>query len=346
MALEKSLAKEKLWKFPELVERLASMLDPRSVLYLIQSSVVDKDILQKSLSSKAWSRLIKHSSYDEGKLQREDVRDMIRVLRFLEPEEPSAFLLPLLHEICKSRPSYQTLNPHLNVQLVCPSCHPDPHSITLEAFLMLEEVEGAFGTAEQSVKSISCWDVQEPMLSALSSRVSRQAEPLASVRFTGLTWICESIDTSSVDALSLLLLKAERVYVKNMCMPTLGEEGLHTLARSLQGKPDLLLERVNISTKDLTEASRDDIKVLWETTRLAIGVFNPEFGDFACGARKELYIYKAKYDWPHVWTKMKQMSEMTEEEFTAEHVPACLLGEEEEEEYEEDVGDVGGEEGA
>ena len=344
MALEKSLAKEKLWKIPELVERLASMLDPRSVLYLIQSSVIDKDILQKSLSSKAWSRLIKHSSYDEGKLQREDVRDLIRVLRFLEPEEPSAFLLPLLHEICKSRPSYQTLNPHLNVQLVCPSCHPDPHSITLEAFLMLEEVEGAFGTAEQSVKSISVVGLQEPMLSALSSRVSRQTEPLASVHFVSV--ICGSGDTSSVDALSLLL-KAERVFIKNLELGiTLGEEGLHTLARSLEGKPDLLLKWVYISTKDLTEASRDDIKVLWETTGMAIGVFNPDFGHFACGAPKDLYIYKAKYDWPQAWTKLKQMSEMTEEEFTAAHVPACLLGEEEEEEYQEDVGDVGGEEDA
>ena len=108
MDFEKSLADEKFWKTPELVERLISMLDPRSALrLLIQSSAVDKETLQKSLSPKAWSKLIERSSYDdeeEGLLQVEDVRDLVRLLHFLRPEEPSTFLLPLLDQICKMRP--------------------------------------------------------------------------------------------------------------------------------------------------------------------------------------------------------------------------------------------------
>ena len=108
MDFEKCLADEKFWKTPELVEKLISMLDPRSALrLLIQSSAVDKETLQKSLSPKAWSKLIERSSYDdeeEGLLQEEDVRDLVRLLHFLRPEEPSTNLLPLLDQICKMRP--------------------------------------------------------------------------------------------------------------------------------------------------------------------------------------------------------------------------------------------------
>ena len=53
MSFEQSVSDEKFWRTPELLERLVSLLDPMSALRLIQSSVVDKEILQKSLSSKA-----------------------------------------------------------------------------------------------------------------------------------------------------------------------------------------------------------------------------------------------------------------------------------------------------
>ena len=46
---------EKFWRTPELVEKLVSKLDPLSTLHLIQSGVMDKEILQKGLSLKAWS---------------------------------------------------------------------------------------------------------------------------------------------------------------------------------------------------------------------------------------------------------------------------------------------------
>ena len=53
MDFEQLAADEKFWKTPELVERLVSMLDPLSTWCLIQSSLVDKEILQKGISFKA-----------------------------------------------------------------------------------------------------------------------------------------------------------------------------------------------------------------------------------------------------------------------------------------------------
>ena len=313
MSFEQSVSDEKFWRTPELLERLVSLLDPMSALRLIQSSVVDKEILQKSLSSKAWSKLIRQSSYGEeegGLLHKEDAMDLVRILHFLEPEEPGVFLLPLLDLICESGPSYQGLFPTCQVQMTCPS-HPDPHSITDEAFLLLELVEGAFGTAEQSVKSISVWELQEPLLSALSARVTRQRETLTSVQFFYV--VC----SSSVEAL-ITLLEAEQVSVKFLDLGgALGEEALHILARSLQGKPDVMLGWVYISKLDLVEGRRADIKDIWESTGQAIGVFNTENGVFNSD-KGSVLVQKSKHDWEQAWRRLKQISDMAEDEFNAE----------------------------
>jgi len=245
-------------------------------------------------------------------LEKEDVTALVKILKFLELGEPSAFLLPLLDLICESRPSYQGLfSRGEKVEMICP-CHPeDPHSITDEAFMLLEEVEGAFRTMEQSVGSITAWELQEPLLSALSSRVARQREPLASIDCFYV--VCRS----SVEAL-ITLLQAERVKIKFLDFGgVLGEENLHKLARALQGKPNVMLGWVYISQQDFTESSRDDIKDIWDATRDSIGVFNTENGAFN-SEKGSVRFGKFKYDWEDAWTRLKQISDMTEDEFNAE----------------------------
>ena len=64
--MEEIQADQKLWNIPEVVERLFSLLDPASALCLVQSRLLSKDILQKSLSSKAWREIIKRISRDEN----------------------------------------------------------------------------------------------------------------------------------------------------------------------------------------------------------------------------------------------------------------------------------------
>ena len=54
---------KKVWKMPELVERLFLFLDLSSTLHLIQAGQIDKQILQESLSSKVWKKLIKQSTF-------------------------------------------------------------------------------------------------------------------------------------------------------------------------------------------------------------------------------------------------------------------------------------------
>ena len=176
--MEQSKAEHKFLNLPELIERLISSLDPLSALRLLESHVIDKDILQKSLSGKAWNKLIRSSSYgEEALLEVEDVKNLVKILKLMKVEEPSKFLLPLLDLICESGLSQPYSS---GVEVICPN-HPEPHLVTPDAFLLLEEVEGAFGTAEQSIKSIFACDnyhqnptlpaFPEPFLLASSSRI-------------------------------------------------------------------------------------------------------------------------------------------------------------------------------
>ena len=315
---------EKFWKTPELVEKLVSKLDPLSTLRLIQSGVMDKEILQKGLSLKAWSRIISRSSYGgEGLLQMEDVRDLVKVLRFLELKEPSIFLLPLLDLICKSRPAIPGLwgIPSNQVKMICPS-HPDPHSITIEAFLMLEELEGSLGTL--SVGSIKKFILNEPLLSALSSRVARQREMLTSIDCNYV--FCWNGAASSIEAFTTLL-QAEQVDVwfGGVSGGAIGRDGWHALARSLKGKPNVRLGSVYILKQDLSEVRREDIKDIWDVTG-AIVV-------------KTLPVAHSTFDWEGAWTRLEQISSMTEDEFNAECVEEESEGEDDEEEESENGDD-------
>ena len=65
MAFQQSQAVQKVWDVPELVTNLLALLDPLSVLQLVESGVIDKEGLKKSLSLKAWNQIIKRSAYGD-----------------------------------------------------------------------------------------------------------------------------------------------------------------------------------------------------------------------------------------------------------------------------------------
>ena len=65
MAFQHSQAVQKVWDVSELVTNLLALLDPLSVLQLVESGVIDKEGLKKSLSLKAWNQIIKRSAYGD-----------------------------------------------------------------------------------------------------------------------------------------------------------------------------------------------------------------------------------------------------------------------------------------
>ena len=192
---------KKFWTLPELGEKLISFLDPLSTWCLFQSNLVEKETLQKSLTSKAWSKLIRQSSLQRGRLfeKMEDVKVLVKILHFVELEEPILLLMPLLDMICESCPGS-------DVEVLCP-CRLEPHSVSTHGFLLLEEVEAAFSTTEQSLKKVG-W-LSDDVLLAVSSRMSRQKKETVTSIFASYLPVK---DTSSVEAL-LPLLQAQVVRV-------------------------------------------------------------------------------------------------------------------------------------
>ena len=91
MGFKQSKAGQVFWK---LAERIILLLDPLSTLRLVQALVLDKHILEKSISSTVWNKLIRKGSFGGGALLRRDVKNLVPILKLMK--EPGALLLPLL----------------------------------------------------------------------------------------------------------------------------------------------------------------------------------------------------------------------------------------------------------
>ena len=252
-------AVEKFWGCADYLEILLTMLDPLSIKRLTQSGVVDKKILKKSLSSKIWAGLIKRSSYGGGGvLVLDDVKDLVAILKFVELEEPSDFLQPLLYHISESN---EVLVPGGNGVILNRPGQAGQVLVSDDGFLLLEEAESSFGTSIQSIEMINAWrgTVDEPHLSALSSRIMRQENPVASIR---ITEVILGGGLQSAQAFSNLADQAELVAVIRLVVSeAIGEEGWRILARIGDHKPRIM-DTIIVSRDGLAQGNREDIKHL------------------------------------------------------------------------------------
>ena len=255
--------------------------------------MMDKETLQKSLTSKAWGKIIRRSSLRGWKTfeeKEEKVKVLLKILHFAELEEPIPLLVPLLDLICESRPGFA-------VEMTCP-CRPEPHLVSTAGFLLLEEVERSFSTTEQSLKKCSFgwysdW-FDDKLLSAVSSRMTRQKkEPVTNI---SATWLSVK-DKRSVENF-LTLLQAREVTVRNLDVQGFLEKDgwlpWEALAEALREKPNLV-RTVQISRQDLKEPP-DSIKEIWDSTRGGFKVCDPFY-----------WFVKSFYDWD---TMLKQIAVM------------------------------------
>ena len=179
-------AGQKFWGTPELVEKILPFLDLTSTLSLVQSKVMSRKILQGGI---VWNRLIRRSSpLDELAV----VAKLVQILKLMK--EPTTLMLDLLDLICESRVGDRMINLFGTVQMSCPR-HPNSHLVRLSDFRLLEEVEGAFGTAEQTVEAVNADHQFGPFPEfALSSRLSRQQEKMAT--FSGIVYSISSKESA------------------------------------------------------------------------------------------------------------------------------------------------------
>merc|ERR1712013_735715 len=173
-----------------------------------------------------------------------------RFTKFLKPKDPNTFLLPLLDLICKEFPADS------EVQMRCPY-QVDPHKISMEGFLVLErEVEGVLGTAVLSLLSVSVGS-----LAALSSRITRQLDPVAKINVGFRVEVHNNQDAQAVAT----LLQAQEVSMGLSIYKEVDKEGWEALARAAQEfEASMKGLDIWISLEGAAEAKRENIKVVWE----------------------------------------------------------------------------------
>ena len=315
---------------PELVEKLLPFLDLKSTLHLARTHVLTQNILA---GSRIWNKLVRRTRLQDGgdlgldqdfglgvdlNEKMDVVRHLVAILKLMK--DPKANMRDLLETICKRCPPDEVFRKHGSgtVTIDCPN-HQDSHEILFGEFLLLEIVEGAFGTVEQKVEAISMpvGALGEPRLSALSSRLFRQQKKLTSLGFTRRINI-ESKD--SAEAFKTLMQASSEITPGiGRCRPLIvwvdepiGGEGWKVLAEGVKLYPSLPLKFFAVQKDDLDEASQEDIRVMWDAVEPSGGVSvgrDPEGDD---------YEWVDKNEGEGGWTRLAQIMEMSKEEWAAQ----------------------------
>ena len=295
-----SVGVEKFLKLSELVERVLLLLDPSSALSFFQTDLVKKEVLRESFSPKVWKQLVLRCSFGEAwHIEVEDVRRMGQILKQLELEDYTSYILPLLDAICQKF-AYSGFG-GIRIEMTC-SCSKGSHSLEPRGFLLLEEVEAVFGTTLQNIIMVQtgCVSLWGPILSAISSRITRQTEAVSKINIKNLNLE----DTESVRALSNLS-KAEEFRVFRVRAKELEVEGWELLARVLEtGQGTVVL--IDTTKKSLDRGRREDIKIVWDNVGRDFIIWGPL--SERC-ARTSL----GKPD--DSWTKLLEILDMTTAQF-------------------------------
>ena len=302
-------AERKFWRTPELVEKLFPLLDASSLSKLAQVHQLTVQALQ---NSSFWDQLIRKTCpygetkpenlrYDEYEFgnwiqdkfeeHRGVMEHLVRILAKMD--NPHICLMKLLHVICERYPAMDVRSfDYVPVffQVSCP-CKTS-HSVSHLGFLLLEEVEGALGSAEQKLEKVSIDHLQEPWLSALSSRASRQqerwkwwkkVERVEAVRFVCANrWDLEEF-------LSLLQNCQRMDLVVVEIQNDLGEEGWADIAQAfplIQG-----VGTIHAYREDMLSAKRGDLKAIWDAlniTPMEKYVSEPPFKNECCWSVNEV----------------------------------------------------------
>ena len=167
MSYEQEDPVKKFFRTPDVVEKILQFLPSNSILSLTQSRI-SCVLLQLLQRSSVWDKLVKRTlgltdySLDEENIffysywetveerleeERVKILELIDILKKMDAENSRAPIQHLLDSICSKSPSKERSMMKINLDgglAVNPLC-----------FLLLEEVEGAFGSTHQHVASFT-----------------------------------------------------------------------------------------------------------------------------------------------------------------------------------------------
>ena len=247
--------------------------------------------------------------------------------------QPKDLLLDLLDLICEGLPPLVDVVTN-QLQIVCPR-HPEPHNVSPAGFLLLEQVESVLGSTEQRIQSMDVGVLSESILSAIISRMTRQQDPVPSIRIRHRI----TIETEKGASAFHTLMSGQVEQVDTVTLEvkgSIGEDGWGVVAKALQLKPDLV-DWIWTSKPSLTEGKKDDVKKIWDT----VGIQGVELYQTASDVENVGSTWGFSVEKPDDgWERLEQILDMSEAEF------AALFEEAQEEDGEEEEGDTEtGEEG-
>ena len=346
-AANQSEAERMFWKTPELLETLFSWIDLESTLNLAR--VMDKEDFQSGITSKVWNKLVRcncpvdksgrlfgsfppfHGDNLELQEAQQAVKNLATILKLMG--QPKDLLLDLLDLICEGLPPLVDVVTN-QLQIVCPR-HPEPHNVSPAGFLLLEQVESVLGSTEHRIQSMDVGVLSESILSAIISRMTRQQDPVASIRIRHRI----TIETEKGASAFHTLMSGQVEQVDTVTLEvkgSIGEDGWGVVAKALQLKPDLV-DWIWTSKPSLTEGKKDDVKKIWDT----VGIQGVELYQTASDVENVGSTWGFSVEKPDDdWERLEQILDLSEAEF------AALFEEAEEEDGEEEEGDTEtGEEG-
>ena len=190
------------------------------------------------------------------------------------------------------------------------------------------------GSIEQGIQSIKVDELWESTISAIGSRMTRQQDPVASIRIRHRI----TIETEKGASAFHTLMSGQVEQVDTVTLEVKGSigEGWGVVAKALQLKPDLV-DWIWTSKPSLTEGKKDDVKKIWDT----VGIQGVELYQTASDVENVGSTWGFSVEKPDDdWERLEQILDLSEAEF------AALFEEAEEEDGEEEEGDTEtGEEG-
>ena len=345
-------AERKFWNSPDHVEKLLPFLDASSTLNLAQAQAQANPkkhplITEILIGTSNWTRFIKRTCPDlsnlrDGNLEQKkaEMGPIIEVLKLMG--KPQAHLLKLLHLLLDKLPSLTGIDQN-KITVTCPE-H-EAHSMTLEGFCLLEEVEAAMDSSEQKIESISnmgsLWyrwdylgqDIEEASLSALSSRAERQEGQGVKIKTTEIhAFRCSNLNNAV--ALHNLVRSSESFVLSSLqIFGPIGWAGWAELAQACQLPQFLGLRKICVfgGREFLLEGRREDVRALWDTSREGLdvvdGIPDTDF-DFFVAKYISFFSHLKNEDEVYTeaeWKRLVQFLDKSEDED-----PAPASGEEQE----------------
>ena len=307
-------AERKFWRTPELLSKLMPLLDAPSASNLAEVHPFTVEVLQ---GGSTWKQLVEtcckswestrqefEGTFEQKKME---VGHLVNILKKME--NPEFYMLILLEIICQKTADGGSVH----VEVICAS-H-GSHKVSPLGFVLLEEVEGPFGTTEQEILTTETLYfggiLREPLLSALSSRIGRQGGKIENV--FERTFTCTS--QNEAEAFLTISQSCKKLQVGQLqVLGEIGEAGWGALAEGVGCRTwniDMYkLHSVVAPREVMLTAKSEDLRTIWNCISGRGGHFLEQSleGHWAMMVKKSVLKFK-RHESETNWERQRDQEE-------------------------------------